>query len=130
MAIYHCSIKNIGRSNGKSAVASASYISAERMKDEEQNMTFDYRRKEEVKYSEIILCKNAPEEYQDRSVLWNSVQQIEKQSNARFARAFEISFPNELSLEECKELGHGFCQSLADEGMCVEIGRASCRERV
>ncbi len=121
MAIYHCSIKNISRSGGKSAVASASYRAGEKLEDRETGLTHDYTNKKEVAYTEIILCENAPREYQDRETLWNAVEEVEKQSNARLAREWEVALPNELTLEQSKELVRGFAQSLADEGMCVDM---------
>lgn len=120
MAIYHCSVKNISRSSGKSAVASASYRAGEKLEDMETGLTHDYTRKKEVAFSEIILCENAPSEYQDRETLWNAVEKIETQSNARLAREWEVAIPNELTLEQGKELVRGYAQSLADEGMCVD----------
>lgn len=77
MAIYHCSVKNISRSGGKSAVASASYRAGEKLEDRETGLTHDYTNKSEVAYSEIFLCENAPSEYQDRENLWNAVEQAE-----------------------------------------------------
>lgn len=121
MAIYHCSIKNISRGSGKSAVASASYRAGEKLEDLETGLIHDYTRKKEIAYSEIFLCKNAPKEYQDRGTLWNEVEQIEKQSKARLAREWEVALPNELTLEQSKELVKGFAQSLVDEGMCVDV---------
>ena len=121
MAIYHCSIKNISRSSGKSAVASASYRAGEKLEDRETGLTHDYTHKTEVAYSEIILCENAPREYQDRETLWNAVEEVEKQSNARLAREWEVALPHELTLEQSKELVRGYAQSLADEGMCVDV---------
>jgi hypothetical protein len=121
MAIYHCSVKNISRSGGKSAVASASYRAGEKLEDRETGLTHDYTNKKEVAYSEIILCENAPREYQDRETLWNAVEEVEKQSNARLAREWEVALPNELTLDQSKELVRGFAQSLADEGMCVDV---------
>ena len=120
MAIYHCSIKNISRGSGKSAVASASYRAGEKLEDLETGLIHDYTRKKEIAYSEIFLCENAPKEYQDRGTLWNAVEQIEKQSKARLAREWEVALPNELTLEQSKELVKGFAQSLVDEGMCVD----------
>jgi hypothetical protein len=120
MPIYHCSVKNISRGSGKSSVASASYRSGEQLEDERQGLTFHYK-KSEVAYSEIFLCKNAPQEYRDRGTLWNAVEQAEKQNNARLAREWEVALPNELSLDQCKELVNEFAQSLADEGMCVDV---------
>lgn len=35
MAIYHCSIKNIGRSDGRSAVACSAYRAAQKLRDKE-----------------------------------------------------------------------------------------------
>ena len=121
MAIYHCSLKNISRSSGKSAVASASYRAGEKLEDRETGLTHDYTHKTEVAYSEIILCENAPREYQDRETLWNAVEEVEKQSNARLAREWEVALPHELTLEQSKELVRGYAQSLADEGMCVDV---------
>lgn len=121
MAIYHCSIKNISRGSGKSAVASASYRAGEKLEDLETGLIHDYTQKKEIAYSEIFLCKNAPKEYQDRGTLWNAVEQIEKQSKARLAREWEVALPNELTLEQSKELVKGFAQSLVDEGMCVDV---------
>ncbi len=120
MAIYHCSIKNISRSDGKSAVASASYRAGEKLHDEELDKSFDYTRKENVVHKEIILCDNAPSAYADRATLWNAVQKVESVSDARLAREFEIAFPEEWSQEQCIEYGREFCKSLAKEGMCVD----------
>lgn len=112
MAIYHCSVKNISRSGGKSAVASASYRAGEKLEDRETGLTHDYTNKSEVAYSEIFLCENAPREYQDRETLWNAVEEVEKQNNARLAREWEVALPNELTLEQGKELVRGYAQSL------------------
>lgn len=121
MAIYHCSIKNISRSKGKSAVAASAYRAGEKIIDEETGLTHNYTKKTEVVYSDIILPINAPAEYKDRSRLWNEVQKIETQSNARLAREWEVALPNELDLEQSKELLQDFAQSLADEGMCIDM---------
>lgn len=120
MAIYHCSIKNISRGKGKSAVAAAAYRAGEKIRDEETGLTYNYTAKKEVVYSEIILPENAPAEYKDHSRLWNEVQKAETQSNARLAREWEVALPNELDLERSKELIQDFAQSLADEGMCID----------
>lgn len=117
----HCQVKNISRSSGQSAVASSAYRSGERLQDKETGIVHDYTKKSEVEFSEIILCKNAPEEYKDRATLWNEVQKIEKASDSRLAREWEVAIPKELSKEQAKELVHNFGQSLADEGMCVDL---------
>lgn len=45
IAIFHCTIKIIKRSMGKSAVAAATYQSGERLVNEWNGLTHDYTRK-------------------------------------------------------------------------------------
>ena len=42
MAIYHCSIKIISRSDGKSAVASSAYRSGEKLMDDRTGLVHDF----------------------------------------------------------------------------------------
>ena len=77
MAIFHCPIQIIKRSIGKSAVAAAAYRSGERLTNEWDGMTHDYTHKGGIVHTEIMLPSHAPPEFQDRSTLWNSVEQIE-----------------------------------------------------
>lgn len=120
MSIYHCSIKNISRSSGRSAVACAAYRSGEELEDLETGITHDYRKKTGIAFAEIFLCKNAPERFQDREELWNEVEKIEKAADARLAREIEVAIPRELSLEEMKNLVAGYAKMLTEEGMCVD----------
>jgi hypothetical protein len=120
MSIYHCSIKNISRSSGRSAVACAAYRSGEELEDLETGITHDYRKKTGIAFAEIFLCKNAPERFQNREELWNEVEKIEKAADARLAREIEVAIPRELSLEEMKNLVAGYAKMLAEEGMCVD----------
>lgn len=120
MAIYHCSVKNISRSSGRSAVACAAYRSGEELEDLETGITHDYRKKTGIAFAEIFLCKNAPERFQNREELWNEVEKIEKAADARLAREIEVAIPRELSLEEMKNLVAGYAKMLTEEGMCVD----------
>lgn len=121
MAIYHLSIKIIGRSSGRSAVASSAYRSGSKLYDEQTGLSHDFTKKSGIAYSEIVLCKDAPKEYCDRETLWNAVQQIEKSADAQLAREFELALPHELSIEQKIELSRWYAASLADEGMCVDF---------
>ena len=91
MAIYHCSIKIIKRSEGRSAVAAAAYRSGETLTNEWDGITHDYTRKGGVVHAEILLPMFATPAFQDRSALWNSVEEIEKSRNAQLAREIEIA---------------------------------------
>ncbi|MCR5222216.1 MAG: MobA/MobL family protein [Lachnospiraceae bacterium] len=100
MSIYHCSIKIISRSSGRSAVSAAAYRSGEKLFCEETGLTHDYTHKGGVVMNEILLPKNAPSAYLDRSVLWNSVQSVEKRTDAQLCREVEVAFPVEMSRDE------------------------------
>ena len=90
----------VQRSKGKSAVAAAAYRSGTKLVNAWDGMTHDYTRKGGIVHSEILLPAHAPPEFQDRSALWNSVEQIEKSSNSQLAREIEVALPVELSRDQ------------------------------
>ena len=90
----------VQRSKGKSAVAAAAYRSGTKLVNEWDGMTHDYTRKGGIVHSDILLPVHAPPEFQDRSTLWNSVEQIEKSSNSQLAREIEVALPVELSRDQ------------------------------
>ena len=55
-----------------------------------------------------MLPAHAPPEFADRSTLWNSVEQIEKSSDAQLAREIEVALPVELSRVEQLALVRAF----------------------
>ena len=119
---FHFSVNIISRGKGKSAVASAAYISGEKIKNEWDGVTHDYTKKQGVISKEIFLPNHAPKEYKDRKTLWNSVELFEKNSNAQLARNFIISLPKELSIEENKKMIEEFVQkNFVKEGMIVDL---------
>ena len=119
---FHFSVNIISRGKGKSAVASAAYISGEKIKNEWDGVTHDYTKKQGVISKEIFLPDHAPEEYKDRKTLWNSVELFEKNSNAQLARNFIISLPKELSIEENNKMIEEYIQNnFVKEGMIVDL---------
>ena len=118
---FHFSVNIISRGKGKSAVASAAYISGEKIKNEWDGVTHDYTRKEKVLVKNIILPDHIPKEFNDRATLWNKVEMAEKNSNAQLARQFIIGLPKELSLSENKNLVERFIkENLTSQGMIVD----------
>lgn len=121
MAIYHCSIKVGSKGKGQSAVAAAAYRSGSVLTDEQTGTVTDYSKKRGIVYSEIMLCKNAPPEYNDRQVLWNAVHKIEKASNAQIYREIEVSLPAELTLLQHKNIIREYVRkNFVDKGMCAD----------
>ncbi len=122
MAIYHCSVKIIGRSAGRSSVAAAAYRSAECLTNKYDGIEHDFTKKGWVEFTEIILPENAPEEYKDRSTLWNAVEAVEKSQNAQLAREFEVALPAELTREQQIEVVEAFVRdNLTSQGMVADI---------
>ena len=86
MAIYHCSVKIIGRSSGKTSVGAAAYRAGEKLTNDYDGITHDYTRKNWVVFRNILLPENAPESFRDRGTLWNAVEAAEKTKDAHLAR--------------------------------------------
>ncbi|HEL0601599.1 TPA: MobA/MobL family protein [Streptococcus equi subsp. zooepidemicus] len=119
---FHFNISMISRGKSKSAVASAAYISCEKLTNEWDGVTHDYHNKKGLLHSEIFLPENIPKEFQYRSFLWNSVELNERANNAQLARNFIIALPKELSVEENKKLITEFIQeNFVSKGMIADL---------
>jgi len=108
MAQYRFSAQVIKRSDGRSAVAAAAYRAGERLTDERLDMPFDYRSRNGVEHTEIMLPAGADRGLGNRSVLWNQVEAAEKRGDAQVAREVQLSLPHELSFEQRRELVRDF----------------------
>ena len=121
MAFLFMQAKIVKASSGRSAVAAAAYQAAQKLQDDSLGMTFQYRNKEEVVFSEILLPTNAPAAYADRETLWNAVQEKENRANSQVARAFIIAMPKEWTREESISRAREFIQkNLVDAGMVAD----------
>ena len=116
MAIFIVSTKSISRSNGQSAVASASYRAGVELEDKRYGKTHDYSKRSGVMSTDIILpsALAAANADIDRSDLWNKAEAAEKRKDARVAREWLVNLPHELNEQERKELAHSFAQTLVD----------------
>jgi len=122
MAIYHCSVKIIGRSSGRSSVAASAYRAGEKITNERDGITHDYSRKSGVAHSEIILPDHAPSEYKNRAILWNAVEKIERRCDSQTAREVEIALPIEFSLKENIEVMQNYItENFTSKGMCADF---------
>ncbi|WP_316187424.1 MULTISPECIES: Ti-type conjugative transfer relaxase TraA [unclassified Bradyrhizobium] len=108
MAIYHLHVKVIGRKAGSSAVASAAYRSASRLRDERLGREQDFSGKRGVVHSEVMLPDGAPEAWSERERLWNEVELSEVRKDAQLAREVEFALPRELSEAQGVELARDF----------------------
>ena len=63
MAIFHYTVKIVGRSKGKSIISASAYLNGDVMKNEETGKISYYTSKKEVVYTSLMMCKNAPLEW-------------------------------------------------------------------
>lgn len=121
--MIHLNAKIISRGGEKpqSAVASAAYRSATKIYCEYDGEVKDFSRKGHVIYSEILLPEYAPEEFADRSVLWNAVENFEKGSRAQLSREVEFSLPCELDADERLKAARTLAEFFRNKGMAVDM---------
>ena len=114
MAIYHFSVKNISRAQGRSAVACAAYRSGEKLIDERQGKEQDYTKKTGVELTRIYAPIGTKTELLDRGQLWNAVEKTERRKDANLAREFEIALPQELNKAEREKLVDELCNKIVE----------------
>lgn len=69
-----------------------------------------------------MLPSHAPPDFQNRSVLWNSIEKIEKSKNSQLAREIELAIPKELNREQQLSLVREYVKNnFVSVGMCADI---------
>ncbi len=122
MAIYHLETKVISRGVGRSAVAAAAYMSCSQILNDYDGIQHDYTRKQGLVWQQVFLPDYAPQEWLDRAILWNAVEENEKTKDSRLAREFVVALPIELDKSQWQKLLTDFIQNqfIAD-GMCADV---------
>ena len=111
----------VKRSKGQSAVEKSSYISRCTLTSEYTGETYKPKYHEDLVHSEISLPEHAPKEFADRSILWNSVEQVEKNKNAQLARMVKLNMPNAWSYDLAVATVRDYVQEhFVSKGMCAE----------
>lgn len=124
MAMFSMRMQIIGRGGNKSIIAAAAYRSGEKLRDERQSMTHDYRNRKGVEHKEILLPANAPEWVQgiDRQRLWGCVDAFERRVDSQTARELRVMIPRELDPPERIRLVRDYVlENFVQRGMCADI---------
>jgi ATP-dependent exoDNAse (exonuclease V) alpha subunit len=124
MALFSWSMQIIKRSAGRSVVAAAAYRAGERLHNERQNLTHDYRNWGGVEHSELLFPENAPDWTKgiSREGLWNTVEHGEKRKDAQTARELRIMIPRELDPETRITLVRDYLiRSFVSKGMVADV---------
>ncbi len=118
----HFDVSIVQRSKRQSAIASAAYQSTDRLYSEYDLKYKDYRNKEHVVYTEILLPVHAPPSYSDRETLWNEAEKVEKQHNSQLARKIVLTLPREVPMEHYPQMVKEYCEEhFVSKGMCCDI---------
>ena len=110
------------RAKGHSAVAAAAYRTASKLLDERTGITYDFTHRHDVKYSEMLLPDNVDIQFQNREVLWNTVEACEKRVDAQVCKDIVLALPKELDLTHQIELAKRFALThFVSEGIPCDV---------
>ena len=112
----------VSRGAVRSAVAASTYLSSTNILNDYDGVRHDFTRKKGLVWQDVFLPEFDPDEWKDRGVLWNAVEENEKTKDNRLAREFVPALPIELTPAQWQELLTDFIQnSFVAEGMCADI---------
>lgn len=122
MAIAFARISYHSRSQGHSAVAGAAYRAGEVLIDQRTGEVHDFKNREDVVYSKILLPEGADRSFENREYLWNAVEAAEKRSNSQVAKDVILALPCNLDLDNQIKLAHNFADyHFVSHGVVADI---------
>jgi ATP-dependent exoDNAse (exonuclease V) alpha subunit len=126
VALFWFNIRSLSRAKGANAVAAAAYISREKLRDEQRQRTYDFRRRGGLVHAEILAPQRGSGQSQaavpQRSALWNQAERSERRRNARVAREYQLTLPHELPAADRVALARRFAQDIANRyGSAVDL---------
>ncbi|HHT9706120.1 Ti-type conjugative transfer relaxase TraA [Legionella pneumophila serogroup 8] len=122
MAIAFAQVSIHSRSKGHSAVAAAAYRSGARLYDDRIGRAYDFSKRDDVAFSEILLPDGTTDSFLERDYLWNEVERAENRSNSQLCKDFVLALPRELNLEQQIELAKRFARThFVEKGLPADI---------
>lgn len=121
MAIYHLHVKNIGRRDGRSAVAAAAYRAGETLPNDAEERLSKFGGRRDVVFAEMVLPGDTPAWMGERGRFWNALEARMKRKDARFAKEIEAALPRELPRVHWKAVALTFARIYAERGIVVDV---------
>jgi MobA/MobL family len=119
---YHCSVKPVSRSAGRSAVAAAAYRLGECLHDERYQTIHDYTRRSGVECTFTVTPVDAPAWAHDPQALWNAAERAETRKNSTLAREVELALPSFLEPDDRQSIAERFAKTLVERyGVAVSV---------
>lgn len=103
MANFHLEVQVISRGKGRSVTKLANYISGRKLHDGYTNKTY-YKRRQDVLYYKVFQPSGVPSSFNDLQHLCTEIEKAENRYDARTAREFKCSLPNELPVHELVQI--------------------------
>jgi hypothetical protein len=114
---FHAHQDTIGRSSGRTATGIASYVTGQRIKDDETGKWLKRNHPGDVLAFGTTAPEGAPEHLTDNSQLaraWNEAQQADSRKNAQLARHWNIALSRDLTIEEQVGVMKAIAQAFTD----------------
>lgn len=122
MKVISLHVDVISRRNGRSAVQMAAYCSRNKLYCNYTGKSYDYTDRHDLIYHEVMLPPFAPDSFHNSETLWNDVERIEKNRNARLARIIIIALPKEVNHNAQIKMVRQYVQKFfVQQGMCADI---------
>ncbi|ESQ82995.1 MobQ family relaxase [Asticcacaulis benevestitus] len=125
MAQFSMRVLVVKRSAGQSIIAAAAYRSGEKLRDDRQDITHDFRHKSTgVEHKEMLFPDYAPAWVQgiSREDFWNAVDKSEVRKDAQTARDLRVMIPREIKVEDRVPLVRDFViRNFVSKGMVADI---------
>jgi len=121
----HCHIDNLARrntdGNERIAIATAAYNAGERLWSEREQRHVDFKNREDVVFTQILLPEGAPPWAARRKDLWNRVDVTAKRRDARLAKSIEAAITREIPSRMRPVLLEAFVKPFVDLGCVADI---------
>lgn len=121
----HCHVDNLSRRKGQHgariAVASAAYISGQKIWSEIEQRWVEFSMREDVVFSEILLPEGAPEWCADRTELWNRVDLLTKRKDGRLAKTVTATIARDIPAKMRPELLREFASEFLELGCVADV---------
>lgn len=130
MANYHFEVHIISRSKGRSVTGAVSYICGRTLHDGYNGRTH-YNPRKDVVSQKVFLPGDAPLEFRNLQYLCDEIERSEVRWDARTARMFTASLPNELPSGEQVQIVHEFIEDhFVSCGLCAIAAIHLVRNRI
>ena len=125
MAIQFARIEIVGRSSGGNACCNGAYNARTIIKDEQTNVTYNFTRKGDNVYHEILLPKHVDQKFKNTKILMNTVEQAEKRKDNQLLKDIVLALPDdkELNLKDRIEITYRLIakRGWVREGLAVQM---------